>query len=152
MIGFPSKSIFTKNFKRIFLILVLLVIALAPSYYFYNKYQETKTQTKANSQEDEMLVEKVGRLIELPNDEQPTIATVSDKSKLSNQPFFAKVENGDRVLIYAQARKAYLYRPSTNKIIEVAPINIGNNAGSSSATVSSPTATPILTPTVTPTP
>jgi len=29
--------------------------------------------------------------------------------------------------MYSKAKKAILYRPSSNKIIEVAPINIGNN-------------------------
>jgi hypothetical protein len=55
-------------------------------------------------------------------DEQPTLASVTDKSKLSDQPFFQKAENGDKILIFVQSRKAILYRPSIKKIIDVAPI------------------------------
>jgi|SRR3989344_6319278 len=69
------------------------------------------------------LVEKIGILIELPAGEEPTIATVTDKTKLSDQAFFAPAQNGDVVLIYTDAKKAYLYRPSTNKILDVAPVN-----------------------------
>lgn len=51
-------------------------------------------------------------------DETPTIATVSDITKLQGQPFFAKAQNGDKVYVYSNAKKAILYRPSENKIIE----------------------------------
>ena len=62
--------------------------------------------------------------MELPQ-EVPTVATVSDVSKLKNQAFFANAKNGDKVLIYQNAKKAILYRPSSNKIVEFGPINLG---------------------------
>jgi hypothetical protein len=69
------------------------------------------------------LIESVGKLIILPIDEQPTVATVADLDKLKDQPFFAQAQLGDKVLIYQNAKKAILYRPSENKIIELAPLN-----------------------------
>lgn len=72
--------------------------------------------------ETKLLLEKIGMLYDLPTGETPTIATVSDKSKLQKQAFFAKAENGDKVLIYTDAKKAILYRPSLNKIMEVASL------------------------------
>lgn len=77
------------------------------------------------------LVDKVGRLLELPTGEQPTIATVSDVSKLQGQPFFAHGQNGDKVLIFAKAKKAVLYRPSIDKIIEVGPVETTTATASS---------------------
>ncbi len=65
------------------------------------------------------VVEAVGKLIELPEGEVPTVATVTQESKLLDQPFFVAAETGDKVLFYPQARKALLYRPSNNKLIEV---------------------------------
>jgi hypothetical protein len=62
----------------------------------------------------------VGRLYELP-DEAPTLATIVDKEQLQGQEFFNRSQNGDKVLIFPQAKKAILYRPSTKKIVEVAP-------------------------------
>ena len=59
----------------------------------------------------------------IPTGEEPTIATVSDPAALKNQSFFSSSAKGDKVLIFTQAGKAVLYRPSINKIVEVAPIN-----------------------------
>jgi hypothetical protein len=65
------------------------------------------------------VIEKLGELMEIPN-EDPTIATVSDVTQLQDQQFFEKAQNGDVVVIFPNAQKAILYRPSTNKIIEIA--------------------------------
>jgi negative regulator of sigma E activity len=110
--------------------LLILVAAIAAAVYFYSKYQDSQNKLKhpevLAQQQTETLVDKVGRLVELPVGEKPTVATVSDVSKLSNQTFFANAKNGDKVLIYSTAKKAILYRPSTDKVINVAPLNINN--------------------------
>jgi hypothetical protein len=82
---------------------------------------------KANEEETKALLAKVGELIQLP-DEQPTIATVTDLAPLKDQPFFASAQVGDKVLIFSQAKKAVLYRPSTNKVIEIAPVDLDAQA------------------------
>lgn len=124
--GFVKNSVFW-----IVIVIILLVLAALPSLYFYNQYQKTKNllqnPTASVNDENKTLIQAVGKLIELPVSENPTIATVSDKTKLQDQPFFAHAQNGDKVLIYTQAKKAILYRPSINKIIDVAPVNIGQN-------------------------
>lgn len=81
----------------------------------------------ASTQSDADLIAAVGKLIILPTDETPTIATVTDLSKLKDQPFFAQAQVGDKVLIYPKAQKAILYRPSEDKIIELAPLNLGSS-------------------------
>lgn len=120
-----------KLIGRVIFVLVVLAIASAPSYYFYNKYQKSqellKNPTAAARQETQALTQRVGSLIELPANEDPTIATVTDQTKLKDQPFFSNAKNDDKVLIYTQAKKAILYRPSTNKIIEVSTVNIGSD-------------------------
>lgn len=72
------------------------------------------------------LVGKLSKLVVLPADEEPVVATVTDKEKLKDQPVFARAENGDKILIYSKAQKAYIYRPSTNLLVDVVPVNIGN--------------------------
>ncbi len=79
------------------------------------------------TKEAEKLRNELSAFIELPTDETPTVATVVDATKVQGQPFFAKAQNGDKVILFAKAGKAILYRESTKKIIEVAPINLGNN-------------------------
>jgi hypothetical protein len=76
--------------------------------------------------EEEELVRKVRKLIELPEDEKPTVATVTDKEELGDQVFFNKAKEGDKVLIYTNARKVVLYRPSENRVVEVGNVNIEN--------------------------
>lgn len=114
----------------------ILIVVSINALYFFNQYQKTQKDVekiKKNPQavlaeQSNMLIEEVGKLVDLPKGETSTVATVTDISKLKEQPFFTKAKNGDKVLIYTQARKAYLYRPSTNKVIDIAPINIGTNS------------------------
>ena len=73
-----------------------------------------------------LVVSRVGQLMVLPENETPTVATVTDPDKLKDQPFFANTKIGDKVLIYPNAKKAILYDPAQGKILEVAPLNIGN--------------------------
>lgn len=66
---------------------------------------------------------QVGKLIVVP-DEVPTLATVTDATALPKQEFFAKAADGDQVLLYTQAKKVYLYRPSTKQLIDVAALTL----------------------------
>src|SRR5579872_6193275 len=122
---------------------VLVVIGLAAALYFFIQYKKSQdlltNPNLAAQQQVQDLVTKVGRLIELPSGEQPTVATVSDVTKLKDQPFFANAVNGDKVLIYTKARKAILYDPTANKIVEVGPVNLGNSASSQTSPSSSAT-------------
>jgi hypothetical protein len=77
--------------------------------------------------DEESLVERVRSKVDLPTDETPTLATVTDVEKLAGQAFFTKAQNGDRVLIYSKARKVILYRPSEDRIIEIGSVNINEN-------------------------
>ncbi|MBI3385615.1 hypothetical protein HY031_00865 [Candidatus Gottesmanbacteria bacterium] len=148
-----SVRFFANKWVRIAAILVILVAASVPSVYFYTKYQKARQQlanpAELSREQTNQLIGAVGKLMELPSDEQPTIATVTDAEKLRTQAFFTNAQNGDRVLIYTTAKKAILFRPSINKIIEVAPVNIGQSA-SASAQAATPTLRPTLTPTTTP--
>jgi hypothetical protein len=79
------------------------------------------------TQETKDLIAKVGKLVMLPTDEEPVLATVTDKEKLNDQPLFAKAENGDKILIYAKAQKAYIYNPAKDVLVDVVPVNIGTS-------------------------
>ncbi len=109
-------------------IILLLGIAAAPGYYFYTEYQKAQLKltnpTKAAQMEVEETIQKIKKHILLPEGETPSFATVSDVSKLQSQDFFKQAQNGDKVLIYSKAKKAILYRPATDLIIEVSPLEI----------------------------
>ena len=99
------------------LLSVLVLVSAASAIYFYT---HLRGQDDLN-QED--LAALVGRIILLPQGEAPTIATINDLEPLKDQPFFTNAAIGDRVLIYNSAKKAFIFRPSLNKIIEVSTIN-----------------------------
>lgn len=119
------------NYKLIILSAVGVVVVIAfAGYYLYSQNQKAQNpqNTQAAQEEVKRLVLEVGKLIDLPKGEDPTVATVTDISKLSDQPFFQKAKNGDKVLIYTNAKKAILYDPSAKKVLDVAPINIGTQS------------------------
>lgn len=106
---------------------VALVIMIILAGYFYWENTQLRENTQLDSEREvQELVERVSRLIVLPEGEIPTVATVSDPDLLRDQPFFYKAQVGDKVLIYTNARRAILYNPNTDKIVEVAPLNIGD--------------------------
>ncbi len=122
--------------KRFFvpILFVLLLILGGIAVYFYAQISAMKQDPDALAvKEAEDLVSVVEKLIILPKDEVPTIATVSDPTKLADQPFFAKAKVGDKVLLFSQAKKAYLYDPVAHRILEVAPINLDGTTGDPNA-------------------
>lgn len=113
----------------------LLCLALGTAGYFYYQYQNTAEVLRAQELAD--LTETIGAMLELPTDETPTLATVTDRDKLAEQPFFRKAENGDKVLIYQESGRAILFRPGVKwyqrgKIIDVTAVNVGESVAPSS--------------------
>lgn len=130
------------DYKIIIPVGIAILAAVVLAGYFIYRGMTTSPQANPQNpqQEVQMLVSEVGKLIELPKGEDPTIATVTDVEKLRTQPFFLNAQNGDKVLIYQNARKAIIYSPSLKKVIEVAPLNIGTESGQ----LASPSPTPSL--------
>lgn len=99
--------------------------------YFYVQYKKALEKTVTdNPSESQVLGQKIRQFVELPVDEDPTIAEVKDLEKLKGQAFFSFAQNGDKVLIYSKNKKAVLYRPGTEKIIEVTSLKTNSEAQS----------------------
>lgn len=130
----PSHNRRSSNNSRKFLIAAGIIFAVVLIGFLSFQYINTRNELKkardpqaAAKNEATELAKKIGKVADLPTNERPTVATVSDKEKLQTQPFFERVKNGDKVLVYTKSGRAVLYRPSTNLIIEYAPINLSNN-------------------------
>lgn len=117
---------------KIFLIILIPIILISIGYRIYTYVSAVKqinnTTVGADvfgsvKNETEALVEKVGLLINLPTNETPSVATVTNKDQVKDQPGFKNAENGDKTLIYTKANKIILYRPSTNELIDVMSLN-----------------------------
>jgi len=123
--------------QRIFRVImpVIAIVAIGAAAYFYNQVLILRENPQAVAQKEATdLIAKVGRLVVLPTGETPTIATVSDPAALKDQSFFASAQKGDKVFIYPQAKKAILYSVTLDKILDVAPLNIGTQAAVASQT------------------
>ena len=112
-----------KRFLNLFLV-IIAVAGVMSAIYYYTEAERLKTNPQAVTTADELkeVVTKVGRLVVLPEGEEPTLATVADPELLKDQPFFARAKKGDKVLVYNVAGKAILYDPIQDKIVEIAPI------------------------------
>jgi hypothetical protein len=102
-----EKKSSNKNMILVIALGVVVAILAIAVVYFYLQYQKIKKNPNiVAKQETDQLVEQVSKLIDLPKDETPTVATILDKEKLKDQPFFANAQNGDKILIYTKAKKA----------------------------------------------
>ncbi|MDF1497557.1 MAG: LytR C-terminal domain-containing protein [Patescibacteria group bacterium] len=147
--------------KPIFLITIIVIIVivalvlLAKNFLGKNGEQEQiQEQTVQQNQEQEAkndldnLIARVSQLIEINQNEVPTIATVQDPEVLkSTQPVFYKdAEKGDRLLVWSD--KAVLYSVTKDKLISVMLIDqqqlpSGENVNSAESNTATTTATTV---------
>ena len=120
----PKKKIIKTITLTVSIIVVFAAVSGAGVYFYLQNVQLKKAAQDTAQSQVAAAVAKVSKLILLPQGETPTLASVSDPSALKNQPVFDKAQKDDQVLIYSTAKEAILYRPSSNMIINVAPINI----------------------------
>jgi hypothetical protein len=121
--------------KTIAVTAIIVLLAAGWLYQIQASRQLQKSQTnsvasrqKTTSSEATALRNQVAKVVDLPTNETPTVATVTDVKKLQNQAFFAKAQNGDKVLMFAQAKQVILFRPASQKIVQIAPIDVGTAA------------------------
>lgn len=131
--GMPKKTKKApkRRLSKIFLafLVVLLIALLAGSAYLYKQYKDTQNQVnklstvqgqqELSKTQTNQLLGEMRSIILLPSNEDPVVATVTDINLLKSQPFYQDAKNGDRVVVFVNAKKAYIYRPDEKKIINV---------------------------------
>lgn len=74
------------------------------------------------------IIEDVRQLISIPEDIDPTVATIIDVELLREKnPFYNKAENGDHLIVTPD--RAILYSTKTGKIIDIVPVTLEPVAG-----------------------
>lgn len=84
--------------------------------------------------------ERIAKLI-VPPQEEPVMAVVTAADSLiKEQAFYQGVSNGDILLIYPQAGKAILYSTQRDRLLNVGPVQVGQDTKktSTSAPISLP--------------
>lgn len=120
---------------------LFVVLVVGGSFLLWQNYQlkavasDVGSDTEMTAVEIQDLLAKIGKHILLPSDEEPTIATIVDAEKLSQeQAFYQNVVNGDKVLIYMQAQKAVIYRENGDVLVNVGPVYTNTPATEPTAT------------------
>lgn len=100
-------------------IAILIIVLFGLIYGIYFGYQK---MFGSKDIDPEDLASLVAELALVPAGETPTVSTVTDVANLKMQPFFRDVMIGDKVLVYREAKIAYLFRPSSGKLISISPL------------------------------
>lgn len=142
--------------------LLLLIAIIGLGYMFYRAEQarrnaETELEQTAsqleelrNSTQDsgaqvaQEVLSKVRNHMEVPNNPEPTVATITNIEQLrQSNDFYQAAENGDHLIITEQ--RAILYDADRDIILDVVPVRINQNpspaADNAPATTTSPAAT-----------
>lgn len=83
--------------------------------------------TETQSREVKSRVEK---LIKTPQEEPVMAVVTAADSLIKEQPFYQGVSNGDILLIYPQSGKAILFSATKNMLLNVGPVQVGDQTGS----------------------
>jgi len=112
---------FVRRLKlRTIIIAIILIVGWLGAIYFYNQYNEIANdpQVVAQKQANKVLTD-LSSIMELPENELPSISTITDISALAGNLFFERAQNDDVLIVYTQAQQAIIFRPSMKKIINV---------------------------------
>ncbi len=119
----PKIKISKPSFSTAKIAWVLVVILAVGCVFMYTQYQSAQdkidTAKTGQSAQTKDVVKAVSKLVIVPTNETPTVATVTNIEKIKSQAFFVDARNGDKVLVYGKQKKAILYRPSTNQIVNI---------------------------------
>ena len=144
-----------KRYQRDILIAIILLIFIPIILLIFSPKHKNSSKPPSGKTINQTInanlltIKAVGKLMDLPVDEKPTIATVTDPSVLPHQDFFKKAQKDDKVIIYKNNKLAILYRPGINKIITSAEVDFQNNQPAiTPSPQASPSAEISLVPTV----
>lgn len=127
-IHFPTVISFARPRLAVFFITGLLCLLAGGVLLWFTSYRQTsrlKTFTinpglAPTGTVD--IITKVGRLIALPQGEKPTVIIYSDKMQLGEGTITQLAKPGDIILLYPMAKKAFLYDPKKDIILEAGPL------------------------------
>lgn len=112
-----------------FLAVATGVAGVTIAIYFYNKVGTANSlnipiiaeSERLTTKEIKALTEKMSQIAVLPEDETPTVLTISDLTKLHSNPFFKNAKLKDKILIFKKAERIILYDPIGHKIVNMGP-------------------------------
>ncbi|HVI69609.1 MAG TPA: hypothetical protein VM581_04075 [Magnetospirillaceae bacterium] len=116
----------SKNKKILIIVGAVLLVAVA-GYFFWQYLVAKSDPTAANKETVTRVTDQVKAILQVPSDEEPQVATVTNADKLKDQPFFAGVQKDDYLIVYQKAKLAILYREKDRKLINVDHVELTPN-------------------------
>lgn len=123
------KQRFSRKKKILVIGIVVLLAAGSIIWWMYGRNQDLN--------DVDVVKAKVARHYALPTNEMPALATVTDSAKVQAN-FSVKLQNDDKVLIYENNKKAIVYRPSLDRVVDVEPVTVSNPTSGSTGSSESP--------------
>lgn len=110
--------------RTLTVIIGVLIAAIVIIGFLY--IQEITTSTP--DAENDRILTAVSQHILLPQG-TPVVATIQDVEQLAQeQDFFAQAQNGDYLIIYAESRKAIIYREEADLLVNVGPTTLSDES------------------------
>jgi hypothetical protein len=106
----------------VFSLITLVVVALIASGAFIVGARIHRNNTK-NLNDVNVVQLLIAKHYLLPQGETPALITVTDVSKLTT-PFLKESQDGDKILVYQNAKKVVIYRPSIDRIVDIGPVSV----------------------------
>ncbi len=151
----PDHKKRVSTFMRTVCIAAILAFILSDYYLVVQELRQAKIQineltqiigtsatTRISNELDlkQSVLQEIGKRIDLPIGEDPTVVLIEDAEKASKeQAFYSQVIKGDVVVIYPNAKKAIIWSPSRMKIVNAGVVDIQSNQVQNSTETASTT-------------
>ncbi len=121
-----------KTALTVTILIAIIGTTAGSTVFFYKKYTDAQKeisilkseqgQAQIIEEETATLIAAVGKLILLPENESPVVATIVNSAKLAEtQAFYKGAQDGDKLLIFPESEKALIYSPARNILVSVGP-------------------------------
>lgn len=107
----------------LFMSILVAIVAASVVVGYVVGHANGPSTVKTSASGPQGLLAEINKTYKLPLDEQPTIVTIKDQDQLKDQTFFKDAKNGDKLVMYSNAKLAIIYRAAEHKLINVGPIN-----------------------------
>lgn len=116
----------TLSYKTLLIAMAVVLILVSIVFVATRDNSPSPAEQAANQTENteaKQLYTKLSKTVLLPTDELPTVANVTKEELAKQQTGLADLQENDKVLLFAKARKAVVYRPSLDKVVAVVTLS-----------------------------